>query len=160
MNNKIPSNKATRSAIILGLAAIVAGLFSNWDKLFPPQSLIHLAGNWRVIEKLKSKVDGSEIDWQYSADIINKDTLRLSGKKIKVNKKEPSKQEKAAISIYNCKFKGYQSNCKFDELNSSNPVLSGDAKLKFKETFESFSGSAYENGKQVSTLYGYRQQNQ
>ena len=158
MSNKIPSNKATRSAIILGLAAIVAGLFSNWDKIFTSPSLNHLAGDWKVIEKLKSKEDRSEIDWQYSADIVNKDTLRLTGKKIKVNKKEPSKQEKAARSVYNCKFKDYQSDCKFDESNSSNPVLSGSAKLKFSGTFETFRGNAYENGKEVSTLDGYRQQ--
>jgi hypothetical protein len=155
MNNKVPSNKAIRVALIGGLALIVS---VNWDKLFPPQSLSHLAGNWKVTEKLKSKEDSSEIDWQYSADIVNKDTLRLSGKKIKVNKKEPSKQERAARSIYNCKFKGRQSDCKFDELNSSNPVLSGEAKLEFKETFEAFNGNAYENGKEVSTLNGYKQQ--
>ena len=158
MNNKIPSNKGTRAAIIIGLATIVAGLFSNWDKIFTSPSLNHLAGNWKVIEKLKSKEDSSEIDWQYNADIINKDTLRLIGKKIKVNKKEPSKQEKAARSVYNCKFNDHQSDCKFDESNSSNPILSGNAKLKFSGTFETFRGNAYENGKEVSTLDGYRQQ--
>jgi hypothetical protein len=153
------SDGAVKAAIIIVLGpAIIALISIGWDKLFPPQSLSHLAGNWKVIEKLKAQEDSSEIDWQYSADIVNKDTLRLSGRKIKVNKKEPSKQEKTARSIYNCKFRGRQSDCKFDELNSTNPVLSGEAKLEFKETFESFSGSAYENGKEVSILSGYRQQ--
>jgi hypothetical protein len=112
MKDKIPSNKAIRVALIGEVELIVS---VNLDKLFPPQSLSHLAGNWKVIEKLKAKEDSSEIDWQYSADIVNKDTLRLSGKKIKVNKKEPSKQEKTARSVYNCKLKGRQSDCKFDE---------------------------------------------
>jgi hypothetical protein len=87
------SDGAVKAAIIIVLGpAIIALIGIGWDKLFPPQSLSHLAGNWKVIEKLKSKEDNSEIDWQYSADIVNKDTLRLSGKKIKENLVSKRKQ--------------------------------------------------------------------
>lgn len=157
MNYKISTNKATLSIILIGLAAIVVGLLSDWGRSFFPQSLNSLAGNWQVTERLNSKKISSEIDWQYTADILDSNVLRLSGRKVKVNKKEPSKREKTDILVYNCKLKGRQSDCKFDELNSTNPILGGEAKLEFKDTFESFSGRAYENGMQVSTLDGYRQ---
>jgi hypothetical protein len=154
MNSQEPDYRTVMIAFasVLFITLIV----SNWSKIFSPRSLSSLMGEWTVYEKLNLKKGRSEIIWEYRADVINKNILRMSGHKIKVNNQQPNKQEQLDRLVYNCTFKDLQSRCKLDELNSNNPILGAEAKLNFNETFNSFSGKAYQNGTEVSTLTGYK----
>jgi hypothetical protein len=159
MSTKKPLSDTVVAAIIAGLFGLGIALISNWDKIFsasPSTSLTLSKGRWKITEKLRLSQDSSEIDWEYSASIVNNNMLVMKGQKIKVNDKEPSKNEKEAISVYKLTFEGNQAKGEYDELNSKNPVLSGKVKLIFTDTFTSFSGSTYENGKETSTLHGYK----
>lgn len=157
MNSQEPDPRTVKAAIIAVTSIVFIILIaSSWKKIFPPQSLTPLMGEWTVFEKLSLKKDRAEIIWEYRADVINKNILRMSGRKIKVNNQQPNKQEQMDRLVYNCTFKDLQSRCKLDESTSNNPILGAEAKLDFADKFNSFSGKAYENGKEVSTLTGYK----
>ena len=81
----------------------------------------------------------------------------MKGKKIKVNDKKPTKQESEVVSNYILTFKDREAEGKYDESNAKNSILSGVVKLTFTDTFTSFTGVAYENGREVSTLRGFKQ---
>jgi hypothetical protein len=160
MHSQEQSNDTTKIIIAIIGFVMITLIVINWRKIFSAQSLTPLMGEWQVTEKLNRNKDRSEITWEYRADIVNKNILRMSGRKIKVDNRAPNKQEKAARVIYNCTFKDLQSRCKLDQLNSNNPILGAEAKLNFTDDqFNSFNGNAYENGKVVSTLTGYKQEN-
>jgi hypothetical protein len=154
MNSQEPDYRTV--AIAFTSIVFITLIVSNWSKIFPSQSLTSLMGEWTVFEKPILKKTRSEIIWEYRADVINKNILRMSGRKIKVNNQQPNKQEQTDRVVYNCTFKDLQSRCKLDTANSNNPILGAEVKLNFAETFSSFSGKAYENGKEVSTLTGYK----
>jgi hypothetical protein len=163
MSNHKPSDSQVKSAQIgcLGLiiAAIITGILGSWDKIFPASpslSLISAEGEWTVIEKLKSE-DPAEINWKYSSKIVKNTFLSMKGRKMKVNDKKTTKEESEVVSNYILTFKDYKAEGKYDESNAKNPILSGVVKLTFTETFTSFTGSAYENGREVSTLHGFKQ---
>jgi hypothetical protein len=142
--------------VVAGLFVLGAALIGVWDKIFPPSTLLKPAeGNWKVVEKLKSKEDSSEIDWKYKANIVNTTTLHLEGKKIKVNNKKLTPEEESVTSAYKLVFNAHKAEGKYSESNAKKPDLSGTAKLTFSEPFTSFEGITYDNsGREVSTLHG------
>jgi hypothetical protein len=158
MSNEKQSNKvAIIVALIPAVAVVIGALIANWDKVFPNQSLCSVIaltqGEWEITEQLKSQKDSTKIFWIYQSNILN-NTLRMRGKKIKVNDKEPTESEKKAISVFNLTFKGYQAEGEFEESNSKDNVLRGTVKINFSEKLTSLSGHLYENGREVSTLVG------
>jgi hypothetical protein len=156
-NNKI-SKEAVVITIIAGLFVLGGAVISSWDKFFPPSSLLTSAqGDWKIVEKLKSKQDSSEIDWKYKASIVNPMTLHMEGKKVKVNNKKLTPEEESVTSAYKLTFKDHQAEGKYIESNAKKPDLIGTVKLTFSDPPTSFTGSSYDNsGREVSTLRGYK----
>jgi hypothetical protein len=113
-------------------------------------------GEWKIIENIKQEQGGYEIVWKYNASIFD-DNLRMKGRKTIVNSKESTIGEKQAISVYNLTFKGHEAEGRFEEINYKNEILRGIAKITFDKDLKSFSGSLYQDGKEVSTLYGTKQ---
>ncbi len=112
-------------------------------------------GEWKIIENVKPEQGGYEIVWKYSSSIFD-GNIRMKGQKKTVNSKESTVGEKQAISVYDLTLKGYEAEGRFEEINYKNEVLRGTIKITFDQDLKSFSGSLYQKGKEVSTLYGTR----
>jgi hypothetical protein len=154
-------SKEVAAAIVGGPFILGAALIGSWDKIFPPPLPIppipEVKGPWRITEKGRSTKDGLEIVWDYNSKIIDSTTIRMRGKKIKVNGKAATSGEKLAQSVYNLTIKGNKAEGDFEESNSQGTVLRGKVKLDFTENFRLVSGYLENDGGEGSTLLGERQ---
>jgi hypothetical protein len=141
----VPSTMATPSPSVQSQPNIISSV--------PKYELAQ--GEWRIIENVKLEQGGYRIVWKYNSNILD-GNLRMKGRKIAVNHKESTIGEKQAISVYNLMFKGHKAEGEFEEINYKNEILRGVVKITFDKNLESFSGSLYQDGKEVSTLYGTR----
>ena len=126
----------------------------------PPKISNHnfLEGKWIVEERATSELENWKvITWDYDLKISN-NTLKLEGRKIGVDGKEPTRGERLAVSILELEYDGfYQANGRFEETNYRGEVLQGAVKLDFATDLKSFNGVARGRSENTSSITGRKQ---
>jgi hypothetical protein len=116
----------------------------------------HLAGNWRVVEKITEAQGGWSIVWNYECKVAD-GVATFTGRKVSVDGKKPSRGEAQAVSTITLRLDGLAAEGNADEVNHKGERLKSAVSLKFDPSLESFSGPVSTGGEAVSRLTGSKQ---
>lgn len=128
----------------------------------PTERYAELKGKWLIREQVLPNFGGEEITWNYEGTVLG-NQLTMTGRKIAVveagsnPKRELQPDEKATISIYTLTLQGLEAGGTSDEKDPQGHIYS-TLKIQFSENLQSLSGNLETGGRQVSTLYGSKQQ--
>jgi hypothetical protein len=146
-------SKEVAAAIVGGLFLLGSTLIGSWDKIFPtqvsnsiPASLAQ--GEWEITEKGEYL-----IVWKYKPNLKD-NNLELTGRKIKVNYKDPTIGDKKATSVCNLKLKENQGEGECKEFTAQGGLIITNVKLTFADNFTSVTGYFERDGRRGPKLTG------